>query len=102
MHAPPGEVVRPLIGYIVAVNAREHDVAQSPVRHGLSHLGGLVGVKRRRCAARLDGTEAATNKTSEEGINIRQPKRSSAAFNLGASRGVSLLGLSAAYRVGSS
>lgn len=54
-----GEVARAAVGEVVAVDARQHDVAQPPARQGLGGVLGLVRVQRRGRAVRLDAAEAA-------------------------------------------
>lgn len=54
----PREVVRSLVGEVIAVDARQDNVAQPPIRDGLCHLLRLVGVQRRGRAAGLDGAKA--------------------------------------------
>lgn len=54
-----GEMPRAPIGQVVAVDARQHHVAEPPPRQRLGRVLGLVRVQRGRAAARLDAAEAA-------------------------------------------
>ncbi len=54
-------MVSPLVRQVVAIDAREDDVAQTPVGDGLGHLLGLVDVEWGGRAAGLDGAEAAVS-----------------------------------------
>ena len=46
------EMARALVGHVVAIDAREDDVVEPPLRHGLGHVFGLFRIERWWFAAR--------------------------------------------------
>mmetsp|Transcript_28988 Transcript_28988/g.84616 ORF Transcript_28988/g.84616 Transcript_28988/m.84616 type:complete len:232 (+) Transcript_28988:685-1380(+) len=59
-----GDVVRTLVWQVVAVDACEHDVVQTPFVDGLGHIYRLLGIQRGWLPARLYGAKTTSPSAS--------------------------------------